>query len=110
MNYNSSKRTKNIPLELSDGSSIYIEVTQIGDRPVSSKNIKLKEITNYISDIGKELGESVKNISKNLQPDEITLEIGMEVAAEAGELTAIIVKGSSKANFKISMKWNTHDR
>jgi Trypsin-co-occurring domain 1 len=34
------------------------------------------------------------------------VKIGFEVAVESGQLTALIVKGSGKANLEISMEWS----
>lgn len=33
------------------------------------------------------------------------MEFGLEVALESGQLTAVLVKGSAKANLKITLEW-----
>jgi len=33
------------------------------------------------------------------------VEFGLEVALESGQLTAVLVKGSAKANLKITLEW-----
>lgn len=107
MNYQNNPATKNVQIKMSDDSLIYIEVTKIGDQPVSSnKDVKLKDVTDQIAKIGKDLAQSIKSISEDLKPDEVGLEVGLDVAVESGRLTSVLVKGTSKANFKISMKWN----
>jgi Trypsin-co-occurring domain 1 len=40
-----------------------------------------------------------------VQPDKISVKVGIEVAVESGQLTALIVKGSGKANLEITMEW-----
>ena len=76
---------KIIPLRLSDGETIKVEVTQIGEQPVSSETRIFKKAT--------------------VKPDKFSVTFGLEIAVESGELTALIVKGTGKANLEITMEW-----
>lgn len=40
-----------------------------------------------------------------LGPKRAELEIGIEFAIESGELTTLLVSGSSKSNIKITLEW-----
>lgn len=42
---------------------------------------------------------------QKVRPKKATVKFGMELAIEAGQLTAIIVKGSGKANLEITLEW-----
>jgi hypothetical protein len=42
---------------------------------------------------------------KAIGPDRATLEIGVEFAVEAGELTALVVNGSGASNVTITLEW-----
>lgn len=40
----------------------------------------------------------------------VTVKFGMELAIESGQLTAVIVKGSGKANLEITLEWERSDK
>jgi hypothetical protein len=51
----------------------------------------------------------VDAIAQTLQkasPDKASVKFGLELAIEPGGLTAVIVKGSGKANLEITLEWN----
>ena len=39
------------------------------------------------------------------KPKKATVKFGMEIAIESGALTAVIAKGSGKANLEITLEW-----
>jgi hypothetical protein len=41
-----------------------------------------------------------------LKPHKASVEFGLEVALEAGQLTALLVKGSGTSNLKITLEWS----
>jgi hypothetical protein len=42
---------------------------------------------------------------QKVRPKKATVKFGMELAIESGQLTAVIVKGSGKANLEITLEW-----
>jgi len=38
-------------------------------------------------------------------PQKASVELGLELGVEAGQLTALLVKGGAKANLKITLHW-----
>jgi Trypsin-co-occurring domain 1 len=97
--------TKIIPVELSDGTIIKVEATPIGEQRASSATRPFKEVTAIVKSITGEIAETLKEINQKVQPDKISVKVGIEVAVESGQLTALIVKGSGKANLEITMEW-----
>ncbi len=97
--------TKIIPVQLSDGTFIKVEATPIGEQRVSSQNKLFREITDSIKSITTELAETLKEINQSAHPDKISIKLGLEIAVESGQLTALIVKGAGKANLEITMEW-----
>lgn len=61
----------------------------------------LEDICNSVS----EVASAVMRSLKTLETKRTVLEFGVEIAAETGGLTALIVKGSGKANLKITAEW-----
>ena len=96
---------KIIPLRLSDGETIKVEVTQIGEQQVSSETRIFKKATGIIKSVANDVAETLKEVDKTVKPDKFSVTFGLEVAVESGELTALIVKGTGKANLEITMEW-----
>jgi hypothetical protein len=46
----------------------------------------------------------VKSLER-IQPSKASVEFGVEIGLETGHLTALICKGSGKANLKIALEW-----
>lgn len=97
--------TKIIPLQLSDGTVIKVEITPIGEQQVSSKTRIFKDATKVIKAIANDISETLSEVKQEVKPDKFSVKLGLEIAVESGELTALIVKGAGKANLEITMEW-----
>lgn len=40
-----------------------------------------------------------------VKPDKVSLELGLEVGLKEGQLIAMLVQNSTKANLKITLEW-----
>jgi Trypsin-co-occurring domain 1 len=92
-----------VPVQLPNGSIIKFEVTKIGREDVCFDTKQFQPIADMIEGV-------VQMISAPLQkvkPKKATVKFGMEVAVESGQLTAIIIKGSGKANLEITLEWES---
>ncbi len=98
--------TKLIPVELSDGTVVRVEATLIGEQRVAFQSRAFKEITTIIKAIARELAGTLHEVKQDAAPDKVSVKLGLEVAVESGQLTALIVKGAGKANLEISMEWS----
>lgn len=91
-----------VPIKLEDGTVFYIETNPISTREDVAWNIfEFKAIKNQIVSISKALVEPLKEVA----PSKITLEFGIDIGVESGELTSLLVKGTGNANIKISLEW-----
>jgi hypothetical protein len=62
----------------------------------------------HLEDICRKVNEvvgAVMSSMKALETKRTVLEFGVEIAADTGGLTALIVRGSGKANLKITAEW-----
>jgi tRNA U34 5-methylaminomethyl-2-thiouridine-forming methyltransferase MnmC len=100
------RRSQIIPVELSDGTIVKIEATPLGEQKVSFRSLPFKEATIVIRAFARDVATSLQEVSETAKPDKISVKMGFEVAVESGQLTALIVKGSGKANLEISMEWS----
>lgn len=94
-------RTEIIPLKLPDGREVKIEATPIGEEDVAFDIRPFEEVTDAIEGIAEAIIASLQKV----KPDKASVKFGLEVAIESGQLTALIVKGASKANLEITLEW-----
>jgi hypothetical protein len=93
-----------VPVTLENGMVIHIEARDLGGtRKVGAfDNKAFSELTGSIEAIAVAFRDSLAKI----QPRKASVEFGIEVGIEAGQLTALICKGSGKANLKVSLEWS----
>jgi hypothetical protein len=92
-----------LPVRLENGSTIHVEVRDVGGRQKVNdlRDLSLKTVAAAIEGICGEIG----NVLHRLEPQKSIVELGFEIGVESGQLTALLVKGSGKANFKITLEW-----
>jgi len=98
---NERNRTRIIKAELDDGTIIDIQSSVRGEEDVASTIFSFKEVANKIEGIA----EALIGTLKKVKPQSASVEFGIEMAVEAGHLTALLVKGTGMANLKITLQW-----
>jgi len=100
---------KRIAVKLPNGAEIQVEVTPLGiarDADVASieeiAEDKWQEVTNAVEGIAQWVGETLQKV----HPTKASVEFGIEIGIEPGKVTALWVKGSAKANLKITLEWS----
>lgn len=93
--------TERIPVKLENGKIIKVEVAQTGREKIGFDTKPFQEVTEALEGIV----DSLATMLQRAKPDKASVKFGMELAVEAGQLTAVIVKGSSKANLEITLEW-----
>jgi len=86
---------------LRDGNTVQIEVAR-GEELVASRTYAFSGVSQKISTLAGELADLLRDV----RPDVASIELGFEVGLEQGNLTAILVRGTSKANLKITLEWH----
>ncbi|MDD1425371.1 hypothetical protein MEO94_12925 [Dolichospermum sp. ST_sed9] len=99
-------KTTILPFQLSDGSIVNVEVTPIGEQLASLETRVFQKATGIIKSIAEDVTGTLKDISETVKPDKFSVKLGLQIGVEAGELTALIVKGTGTANLEITMEWN----
>jgi hypothetical protein len=95
-----------IPFKLSDGKIVEVEITPIGEQPVSAETRVFQQATGIIKSIAEDVAGTLKDISETVKPDKFSVKLGLQIGVESGELTALIVKGTGTANLEITMEWS----
>jgi hypothetical protein len=101
---NHSDRTSSVPVTLANGTTIKFQVSQTGigrQDAASPKALPFQQVTEALQEIVGNLKETLDKV----KPDKAAVKFGVELAAEPGKLTALIVKGSGKGNLEITLEW-----
>lgn len=98
-----SEQTVRIPVQLPNGATAKIEVAHIGNQE-QDVGFNLKSLTE-IGDVIEGIVQAVAIPIQKAKPQKATVKFGIELAIESGQLAAVIVKGSGKANLEIALEW-----
>ena len=103
----SDAATHIVTANLPGGGSIALEVISLqapdSEQRVSNVPHEFKDLTDSLQGMSSAIYEAIKAIA----PKKATVEFGIEVAVESGKLTALWVKGSGKANLKLTLEWES---
>jgi hypothetical protein len=95
-------RTGKIPVRLDNGATIMVEVSHTGREDVAIDIRPFTEVTSALEGLISAIAVALRKI----KTDKASVKFGLELAIESGNLTAVIVKGSGKANLEITLEWN----
>jgi Trypsin-co-occurring domain 1 len=101
-----------VPLDLPNKTRILVEATPVrhpGDTDVAFSEMKEALTIESIQGAIEGISEMVVHALEKLAPRKIAAEFALEVGLESGKLTALWVKGSGKANLKITLEWSGAD-
>ena len=93
--------SERISVGLPNGATIKFETSDVGREEVSFKNFSFQEIDDALLGIT----DAIKNTIQKAKPQKASVKFGVEIGVESGSLTAVIVKGASKANLEITLEW-----
>ncbi|CAG1769142.1 hypothetical protein BAC3_00082 [uncultured bacterium] len=91
-------------ISLNESTKIRIEaiaLPSIDDEQVSITDFQFDEITNVIEAISDKLLTSIKKA----KPKKASVEFGLAVGVESGQLTALWVKGQGTAHITVTLEW-----
>lgn len=99
-------RSETIPVQLPNGATVKFEVTQTGREDVSFDPKQFQPVADAIEGVVQMIAIPIQRV----KPKKATVKFGMELAIESGQLTAVIVKGSGKANLEITLEWEAEPK
>ena len=95
-------RTEIVKAELGNGLTIRIEATSLGGEERAASHIpSFQEVTDAVEGIAHAMVTTLKKV----QPRGASVEFGLAIGVESGQLTALLVKGTGTANLKIILEW-----
>ena len=96
-----------LPVKLDDDTIIRIEATQLEGEVVGEGYIASVELPSFqqVTDTIKSMAKSLEAMWNEVQPSKASVEFGIEVGFEPGNLTALLVKGSGKGHLTVTVEW-----
>ena len=106
MNGEPTDPTEYTKVELSDGTVLrmaYTPKTTDGEEEVGLRDkISFSRVTGAIES----MAADISKVWEKVQPHKMTVEFGLEIEADTDDtIMAVIMKGSGKANFKVTLEW-----
>lgn len=102
-----SEESKIVRAVVANERTIAIEVTPIeGGQPVDERVANLPKDFGQLADSIEAISRSLYEAIKKVAPKKASVEFGVEVGLESGQLTALLVKGTGKANLKVTLEWS----
>jgi len=97
------ERTDWQPVDLGGGAKAYLEVIPRGGREEVGvlDTIPFDQVVETLGQIANGIGVAIEKA----RPSKAAVEIGVEFGLEAGQLVALIARGSGKANLKVTLEW-----
>jgi hypothetical protein len=92
------------PVKLPNGTILRVSGPALSggtERDVADRLPKFDEVTKIIEGIG----DGLHSVAIKLKPEKLTVEFGLEISVESGELTALLVKGSGTAHLTVELEW-----
>jgi len=89
-----TSRQEIVPVQLADGTRLHIKATILGgEEDVAFKLLSFEQMTDTIEHVSNALTAALKKV----KPKKASVEFGLEIAVEAGKLTALLVESGGKA-------------
>ena len=104
-----NEETINLPVKLPNGAMIHIEATRFATQNevdvVDVRELVEKGVLEPLTQALEGIAEWIDTTLNKVRPKKASVEFGMEIGFAAGQLTALLAKGSTKANLKIRLEW-----
>jgi len=86
--------------------TVYVEAVSLEDEEeVAARLFALDDFAGSIGAVTDAVVDGVSAGLRKVRPNKVAVEFGCEIGVESGKLTAILVKGTAKANVKVTMEW-----
>jgi hypothetical protein len=97
--------TRRVPVQLENGMIAYVEAADLGGRHDVGEGLQNR----FDDAMGavRQMSSQIYDTMAALAPQRFEVELGFELGVESGHLTAFLVKGTGKANLKVTLEWKS---
>lgn len=95
-------QTEIVPVVMPNGKTLHVRATVLGgEEDVAFGSLSFDGVTDAIQGIA----QAITGTLEQVKPRKASVEFGLEIATESGQLTALLVNGSSTATLKVTLEW-----
>jgi hypothetical protein len=95
--------TQMVAVTLEDGTTFYVQAKTLGgESNVGIKAASFEKVTQAIEGVARKLND----IWRKVEPSKASVELGVELAWESGDLLAVFSDSSMTASMKITLEWS----
>jgi hypothetical protein len=95
-----------VKAQIPGGPVVRIETVQLGDPETEVLDLDALFDFGQVESAVESLTAAMSRAIAKAKPTKASVEFGVEVGIESGALTAVLVKGTGKANLKITLEWS----
>lgn len=99
-------RSETVPVQLPNGAIVKVEVASTGREDVGFDVKQFQPVADAIEGMVQMIAAPIQKV----KPKKASVKLGMELAIESGQLTAVIVRGSGKGNLEILLEWEAQPK
>jgi hypothetical protein len=110
------EQVKFVPVKLENGAIVKFEASSfeelIDENAGETGEVLQGEVSGVLDQL-QDVKQAIEGISQTLKssldqakPSKASVQFGIELGYESGQLTAMIVKGQGKANLSITLEWD----
>ena len=98
-----------VAVALSNKATLHVEATRLRTGDLEKEVVDIQKIFSFenIRDAILGIASEVASVLEEAKPQKASVEFGIEICLESGQLTAMLVKGSGKTNLKITLEWGS---
>jgi hypothetical protein len=94
--------TTTVPAKLPNGVIVHVQAAGFGgEQDIAAHDYAFETATTAIEGVAEALAGTLKRV----QPQKASVEFELDFSVEAGQLTALFVKGSGSGTLKITLEW-----
>jgi hypothetical protein len=96
------EKTEIVNTQLANGAILRVQATRLGgEEDVAFTLPSFQGVTDAIEGIATTIVTTLQQV----HPRKASVEFGLSLALESGQLTALLVKGSGTSNLKVALEW-----
>ena len=101
--------TRVVEVELPNGATTLVRAVEVEGIGATKTALRDKFKFDEVAETLEGITDAIKATLAKVSPDKVTVELGIELALKAGQLTALIVEGGGRGALTVTLEWG-HDR
>lgn len=98
--------TELVPVHLPNGATVHVEVSAAGSPEQQVAGVLPDLSLDKVGRVIEGVAETIFSAFEVIQPRKASIEFGIELGVEPGGLAVLLVKGTGKANLKVTLEWS----